>query len=114
VSDPARREQEVREALALFEQAVVRLRNADARGSLANALFGRGQARDALRQYSAAIKDFDEANQLGHSNAASWRWWATDGLAAQMRDQGKTVPALLMAALNALDLTPELKGKISA
>jgi WD40 repeat protein len=119
--DAKGREQKQRDALALFEKAVVRLRKANTPGEgLADALYWRGRAHDALKQYRAAIDDFSEAGEFYHQDPVSWRWqdigyrrwWATHGLASQMRDQSKTVLALLMVTLNGLDLAPELKDVI--
>ena len=69
---------------------------------LRDAYFGRGRAYEQNKNYAAAAADFRIA---GH-------WWESDRLASQMLDEGKLVPALLVTALNGLDLTPELKGKM--
>ena len=76
----------------------------------ASSLFGRGRAKNALGQFSQAVRDFDQAAQLGYPNADSWLWWSTKRLADQKLDQGYPVDALLASLSNYLQSTPEQPG----
>src|SRR5262249_39999968 len=100
-------------ALAAFDQALLRARrDAVTKSLLAETTFGHGRALDSLKRYREAIADFEEAAKHVSWDAADGRWWATSRLASQMSDVGKQVDALLVAAVNYLDLTPELRTSI--
>jgi hypothetical protein len=100
--------------LDAFEKAIARNSSGNTgKDHLADALFGRGRARDGLKRYAEAIDDFNAATGLGKKDAESWGFWATTRYADQMRDQGKLAAALLKATAGYLDLTPELKRRIA-